>query len=61
MGGEEDLEMGAPEGEEDVEALDEAGIYLEEESDIVQEVARRVAKRLLRGKSQSRTRRRSRR
>jgi hypothetical protein len=54
-GGEEGLEMdvGAEEepdlgGEEEVEALDEAGIYLETtDNDVVQEVARRVAKRLL--------------
>jgi hypothetical protein len=45
VGAEEEPDLG---GEEEVEALDEAGIYLETtDNDVVQEVARRVAKRLL--------------
>ena len=45
-------EEGGEEGEEDIEALDEAGIYMEStQGDVVNEVARRVARRLLQARS----------
>ena len=69
LGGEEDLDMGLDagedvaaevppeEGEEDIEALDEAGIYMEStQNDVVNEVARRVARRLLQARSGRRRR-----
>ena len=44
-------------GEEDIEALDEAGIYMEStQGDVVNEVARRVARRLLQARSGRRRR-----